>query len=29
MPTLNLTDQEVDAIIHYLQLRTNERRSGE
>jgi mono/diheme cytochrome c family protein len=29
MPNLHLTDQEVDALIHYLQLRTNERRSVE
>lgn len=29
MPNLRLTDQEVEALIHYLQLRTNERRMGE
>lgn len=29
MPNMRLTDQEIEAIIHYLQLRTNERRSGE
>lgn len=26
MPDMKLTDQEVEALIHYLQLRTNERR---
>src|SRR5688572_9402143 len=29
MPNLRLTDQEIEAVIHYLQLRTNERRAGE
>lgn len=29
MPNLRLSDQEVEALIHYLQLRTNERRAGE
>ena len=29
MPNMRLTDQEIEALIHYLQLRTNERRSGE
>jgi mono/diheme cytochrome c family protein len=29
MPNMRLTEQEVDALIHYLQLRTNERRAGE
>lgn len=29
MPNMRLTDQEVEALIHYLQLRTNERRMGE
>jgi mono/diheme cytochrome c family protein len=29
MPNLRLTDQEIDAVIHYLQLRTNERRAGD
>ena len=29
MPNLRLTDQEVEALIHYMQLRTNERRMGE
>jgi mono/diheme cytochrome c family protein len=29
MPNMRLTDQEIDALIHYLQLRTNERRVGE
>jgi mono/diheme cytochrome c family protein len=29
MPDMRLTDQEVEALIHYLQLRTNERRAGE
>ena len=29
MPTIRMTDQEIDAIIHYLQLRTNEQRSGD
>lgn len=27
MPTVRLTDQEIEALIHYLQLRTNERRA--
>lgn len=27
MPNLQLTDHEVDALIHYIQLRTNERRT--
>jgi protein SCO1/2 len=29
MPDMRLTDQEIEALIHYLQLRTNERRAGE
>jgi cbb3-type cytochrome oxidase cytochrome c subunit len=29
MPTIRMSDQEIDAIIHYMQLRTNERRSSE
>jgi mono/diheme cytochrome c family protein len=29
MPNLRMTDQEIDAVIHYLQLRTNERRTAE
>lgn len=29
MPNMRLTDQDIDALIHYLQLRTNERRAGE
>jgi mono/diheme cytochrome c family protein len=29
MPNMRLTDQEIEALIHYMQLRTNERRAGE
>lgn len=29
MPDMRLTDQEIEALIHYLQLRTNERRAGD
>jgi mono/diheme cytochrome c family protein len=29
MPNMRVTDQEIEALIHYLQLRTNERRTGE
>jgi mono/diheme cytochrome c family protein len=29
MPTIRMSDQEIEAIIHYMQLRTNERRSGD
>ena len=29
MPNLRLTDQEIEAVIHYMQMRTNERRSAE
>lgn len=29
MPNMRLTDQEIEALIHYLQLRTNERRASE
>lgn len=29
MPNLRLTDQEIEAVVHYLQLRTNERRAGD
>ena len=29
MPDMRLTNQEIEALIHYLQLRTGERRAGE
>ena len=29
MPNIPMSQQEIDALIHYLQMRTNERRTGE